>query len=505
MNNSSHGSETFRRYLSVSYLVAVSLIALVVTISEVLIQQDFEEQEAATQITNLAGRQRMLSQRITKDLLLIERADSLQQRQSAMTDFRHSASQFIATHMQLTDDKSSDNLTTHDSPVIREYQVQLAEIFPSLQQALNSIMSTADVSEPLSMNSDLQQHIQLVLDIEIEFLELMDKIVFQYVKEAEARITQVERISFYLYICVIAALILTILVIFYPMTQKVSSLFQKLLEKEKAIRKTNHQLEKTLAELNDTQAVLLDTEKKAILAGTVAGIAHDVNTPLGICLTAITHLQLKWEEFNANYEQGEIKRTTLEKYLEGEKEGNDIIKGNLERALELISNFKQIAIDQSTEDRRLIDLKEYLQQILKSLHPRLRKTKHNINIVCPEGLRVNSSPSVFYQIFTNLIMNSLIHGFTKKESGQILIEVSVVDNNINIVYKDDGVGVSHDVRAKIFDPFYTTNRKNGGSGLGAHIIHCMVTQELNGTITCESVQGQGITFIICFPIPPSDR
>ena len=469
--------------------------------AELLIQQELKQQEQTSQIINSAGRERMLSQQISKDLLLLQHAKDPAQRQQRLAAFRQATGELLASHHQLFDDKSTVRLSEQHNTALEAYFLQLKQRFEPMETTLNQLLSQTADREPGDLNALIAEYLLL----ETEFLALMDQFVTEYARAADNRVDEVERTSFYLYLCVVIALLLTALLIFYPMTQKVGDLMQKLVEKEKAISRHNVQMEKTLHELNDTQAVLLDAEKRAILASTVAGIAHDVNTPLGICLTAVTHLQRKYEEINDAYLQEKIKRRDMEQHLEGEREGIEIIKGNLQRALELISNFKQIAVDQNSEDHRTIDLNEYLQQILKSLHPKLRKTHHQVEVNCPDNLQLDSSPSVFYQIFTNLIMNSLIHGFVNKEAGRILINVSEADNNITIVYRDNGIGISPQVRAKIFDPFYTTNREQGGSGLGTHIIYSMVTQELKGTITCESTPDQGITFIICFPRPQPDR
>lgn len=250
--------------------------------------------------------------------------------------------------------------------------------------------------------------------------------------------------------------------------------------------------------LRKTQNELVQTEKMAALGRLVAGIAHEVNTPIGIGVTAASHLKKEIKNFNESYQNESLTKNAFEDFIDTSLQSSDILLNNLERAANIIQNFKQVSVDQSSDKIRNFFLKEYLDSIVINLKPTLKQSSPLINILCPQSLQIESNPGAFYQIFTNLIMNSMIHGFEDKKNGHIIIEVHPKGNDIEIIYKDNGKGMSKDDLAKIFDPFFTTRRSLGGSGLGTHIIYNLVTQKLHGTITAKSEEGQGLTFIMYF-------
>jgi two-component system sensor histidine kinase TtrS len=253
-------------------------------------------------------------------------------------------------------------------------------------------------------------------------------------------------------------------------------------------RLTNH--------LKETQNELVQTEKMASLGRLVAGIAHEVNTPIGIGVTAASHLKKEISDFNKEYKDESLTQSSFESFIDTSVQSSDIILSNLERAAHMIQNFKQVSVDQSSDMTREFFLKDYLESVVINLKPTLKQHAHEINIDCPETLMISSTPGVFYQIFSNLIMNSVIHGFEDKEKGQISITVHTTKDGIEIVYKDDGKGIGKEGLKKIFDPFYTTKRSSGGSGLGTHIIYNLVTQKLKGQITAQSHEGKDMIFIM---------
>lgn len=250
--------------------------------------------------------------------------------------------------------------------------------------------------------------------------------------------------------------------------------------------------------LKETQNELVQTEKMAALGRLVAGISHEVNTPIGIGVTAGSYLKQKASQFKDEYENDKLTKSSFEDYIDNFIQSSDIILTNLERAAQLIQSFKQISVDQSSDEIRNFYLHEYLSSIIRSLKPTLKLNAHKIDIICPESLQIESNPGVFYQIFSNLIINSVIHGFDKKEYGHITIEVKQRGSILEIVHKDNGAGLTKSNLAKIFDPFFTTRRALGGSGLGTHIVYNLVTQKLNGTIKAESVEGKGLTYTMIF-------
>jgi signal transduction histidine kinase len=250
--------------------------------------------------------------------------------------------------------------------------------------------------------------------------------------------------------------------------------------------------------LRKTQNELVQTEKMAALGRLVAGIAHEVNTPIGIGVTAASHLKKEIKSFNENYKNESLTKSSFEEFIDVSVQSSDILLNNLERAANIIQNFKQVSVDQSSDKTRSFFLKEYIESIITNLKPSLKQSSPLIEIHCPESLQIDSNPGAFYQIFTNLIMNSIIHGFEDEKQGHIIIEVHHKGHDIEIIYKDNGKGMSKENLAKIFDPFFTTRRSLGGSGLGTHIIYNLVTQKLHGTITAKSEEGQGLTFNMYF-------
>lgn len=266
------------------------------------------------------------------------------------------------------------------------------------------------------------------------------------------------------------------------------------------LRLANEHLRRTLDDLRQAQKQLVESEKMAALGALVAGVAHEINTPLGIGVTASSHLQGETRRLTGLLAGGEMKRSDLDTYLAAATESSELILRNLRRADHLVKSFKQVAVDQSTEERRRIDLAVYLDEILTSLQPRLRKSRHRVEIDCAEGVQIETYPGAIYQVITNLVMNSLAHGFEHKDAGLIGISVQLRDGDVDIDYRDDGSGMSEEVRQRIFEPFFTTKRGQGGSGLGMHILFNLVTRLLGGSVRCESAPDQGVHFIIRFPL-----
>lgn len=268
---------------------------------------------------------------------------------------------------------------------------------------------------------------------------------------------------------------------------------------EKDLETANGQLRLSLEILEKTRDQLVQSEKMAALGELVAGVAHEINTPVGVGVTAASFLDAKTSEVKKIYEAGELKRSELENYLQTVEEVSNSILINMERAAELVSSFKQVAVDQSSENRRQFNLREYINEILLSLRPRYKKTEHAIEVFCEADIELNSFPGAFSQILSNLIMNSLVHGFREMEKGTIAVNISRQEKNILFVYRDNGRGMGPEEREKVFDPFYTTMRGKGGTGLGMSIVFNLITQTLKGGIECESSPGKGVVFTMTFP------
>jgi len=261
----------------------------------------------------------------------------------------------------------------------------------------------------------------------------------------------------------------------------------------------NTELKISLDTLEQARDQLVQSEKMAALGGLVAGVAHEINTPVGVGVTAASFLDSKTREFLSHYETGELKRSELENYLQTVQEVSNSILINMERAAELISSFKQVAVDQSSEKRRRFNLKEYIDEILLSLRPRYKKTAHTITVTCPPRVEINSYPGAFSQILNNLIMNTLIHGFKDIESGVIAIDFFRENDELVFIYKDNGCGMDETHKEKAFDPFFTTMRGKGGTGLGMSIVFNLVTQTLEGKVSLDSAPGKGTCLTMTLP------
>jgi signal transduction histidine kinase len=267
-------------------------------------------------------------------------------------------------------------------------------------------------------------------------------------------------------------------------------------------REYQQSLEESLDKLHRTQKEMIHSAKMAALGDLVAGVAHEVNTPIGVCVTASSFLAERTRQLRDLYEKGEMKRSDLEKYLALAEESSASVLTNLERAAELVQSFKKVAADQSSEEKRPFELKSYLEQILVSLRPQFKRTPHTVHMSCPEGLTLDSYPGAIMQIMTNLVMNSLLHGFADGLPGEIFIEVETVGDAVALSYRDTGVGMDKEQRDRIYDPFYTTKRGSGGTGLGMNIVYNLVTQTLKGSILLETSPGQGAVFLLTLPKDP---
>lgn len=264
------------------------------------------------------------------------------------------------------------------------------------------------------------------------------------------------------------------------------------------------ELEQAFQDLRDTQEQLVQAEKMAALAGLVAGVAHEINTPVGIALTAATTLSDEAAALRTQLDAGQAKKSHVTGFLDTARESTRLITGHCQRAAELIKSFKQVAVDQSSDERRTVALGAYLQEVLVSLGPELRKTRVTVRVDCPAEITANLYPGALSQIVTNLVMNSVIHGFddgTREGTITLHLATSPDTGLIELKHADTGKGLPPEIVPRIFDPFFTTRRGSGGSGLGLSIVHNLVTQRLGGTIQVSDTPGGGATFTIRFPVP----
>jgi len=258
------------------------------------------------------------------------------------------------------------------------------------------------------------------------------------------------------------------------------------------------QLEKTLIELKETQKKLIESEKMASLGDLVTGISHEINTPTGICITAVSNIFEKTKQFSDVYKNNRMTRGDLENYLQSTYDLTKLIISNLNRTAELIKSFKRISVDQISEDKRLLSIKSIIDDIIFVHKSKWEHLQIDFNINCPDNIQITSYGGAFNQIFVNLIINSIKHGFKNKKSGQIDITSQNTSDFIIINYHDNGNGIDDSIIDKIYDPFFSIN-KSEGVGLGLHIVYNLVNQKLKGSISCESKTGHGTLFKIFLP------
>jgi PAS domain S-box-containing protein len=269
---------------------------------------------------------------------------------------------------------------------------------------------------------------------------------------------------------------------------------------EQEMRKAKDAAEAALRNLRETQNSLIEAEKLAALGRLVAGVAHEVNNPVGISLTVASSLERKTAMFAAEVERGDLRRSRLTDFLETSRDASSQLVANLNRAAELIQSFKQVAADRNYSDQRTFDLGDLTEQVVMSLRPGLRKHHLTLTVDCQPNLVMNSYPGPYGQVLTNLFLNSVAHAFPDGRPGAVDIQVRASGkDNVEILFADNGCGMSLDVRRRAFDPFFTTRRDQGGTGLGLHIVYSIVTNRLGGRLDLDSEPGKGTRIQIILP------
>ena len=279
-----------------------------------------------------------------------------------------------------------------------------------------------------------------------------------------------------------------------------TDLERKVDERTIELRHRTSELQTTIAELKDTQSSLVQAEKMASLGQLVAGIAHEINTPLGVGVTAASSLKEETGQLEKLFHEKQLGKAALKNYLERAVTIGDMLETNLNRAAELIQNFKMVAADRSNAHRRTILLSEYVNRIIDSLSPKLKQTDHKLVLEIPDELEVETYPGELAQVITNFIMNAILHAFEDRSSGTMTLSILQEDTLWHLNFRDNGRGISEENLKKIFEPFFTTKRGHGGTGLGLHIVFNIVKTNLQGEISCESAQGEGTQFHLTFPM-----
>ena len=251
---------------------------------------------------------------------------------------------------------------------------------------------------------------------------------------------------------------------------------------------------------SETQRYLIETERLAALGRLVAGVAHELNGPIGISLTVASTLAHRCANFADQIVSGPVRRSRLADFSDGCRDAANQLVANLQRAGELIQSFKQVAADRSQADRRIFDLRLATEQIVASVRPGLPKYRDSLALEMPSDIIMDSYPGAYGQVLTNLIFNAVTHGFVDGLGGRVLIEARRHGSEqVEITFSDDGGGIPEEIQRHVFDPFFTTRRAQGCIGLGLYIVHNLVTDQLGGRITLVSAPGEGTT--VCMTLP----
>ncbi|HLA30516.1 MAG TPA: HAMP domain-containing sensor histidine kinase [Pseudomonas sp.] len=252
--------------------------------------------------------------------------------------------------------------------------------------------------------------------------------------------------------------------------------------------------------LQRTQTSLVEAEKLAALGGLVAGVAHEINTPLGISLTGASLLAEATQRFAQQLESGQVKKSELENYLQTAHESVELILANAQRAARLVQGFKQVAVDQTSEARRSFELASYLDEVIDSLRPTFKRRPIEVRNDCPAGIQLDGYPGAMAQVVTNLLVNALTHAFAAPDSGLIRLSGQTEGEHLCLIFEDNGCGIDPKQLPHIFEPFFTTRRGSGGSGLGLHVVYNLITKRMGGQIAVTSAPGQGTRFSLRLPL-----
>jgi PAS domain S-box-containing protein len=275
---------------------------------------------------------------------------------------------------------------------------------------------------------------------------------------------------------------------------------QRVQQRTESLAQSNRELVEALASLKAMQTELIRSEKMAALGSLVAGVAHELNTPIGTSFTVASALQDQTRHLQRAVQAGGLRRSVFEQYLFSAAQGVDILMSTLRRAVDLIGSFKGVAVDQSSDQRRVFDLRQMLQDLLLTLQPMCRKTPFVLSADLAGGIELDSYPGAIGQVVTNCVTNALMHAFEGRARGHMQLRTRLLDDDqLEIAFSDDGIGMSDAVLRRVFDPFFTTKFGQGGSGLGMHIVYKLVTDVLGGAIRLDSALDRGLRIVVVLP------
>jgi signal transduction histidine kinase len=265
------------------------------------------------------------------------------------------------------------------------------------------------------------------------------------------------------------------------------------------IEQKNSELENIIAELHETQEQLVTSERMAVLGNMVKGVTHELNTPIGLSITRVSHLQKETERLSGMLSNGEMTKTNLVEYFDESNNLSRSVSVSLRKAAELIQSLKSVSVEQHQDKLSTFNLPDNFEDIVYSVRHSLKE--HNIVIRndIPKELQLQSYPGILYQVYTNLINNSNLHAFEGASEGEILLSTRMLGGQLELTFKDNGKGMTNEVQQRLFEPFFTTKRDKGGTGLGMNIVYTLIIEKLEGKVDVNSELGVGTSYIITLP------
>jgi len=397
--------------------------------------------------------------------------------------------EMVAQHRQTELVKLKKNIDEQKQMVAKK-EKQLGEVVDQMSVAIADLESKQTMVEQREQESkEMAARIaanQEILDEQKSQIDQQGLQLNRKNAELEERKARIEQQKFYL--LVLGVLITVALII--------GGLVIILFIKNK---RTTRKLSQTLTNLKSMQDQLVQSEKLASLGKLTAGVAHEINTPLGIAVTSTSSMLESTKTLKYDFEQQAITKSAMSRYFKSMEQAADLNMSSLNRVIELLNNFKQVAADQVVGEVREINLAEYINEIMQTLSAELKRFRVKYTFHGHDDIEINTVPGAIAQVITNLVTNSLKHGFSDCDAGNIAIELTRNGDAIEIVYTDDGEGMTTEVLLNIFEPFFTTKRSSGGTGLGMNIVYNIIKQKLQGEIDVKSEPQQGAKFIITLP------
>jgi signal transduction histidine kinase len=480
------------RSLSLRYFFALVIIALLVTASTFSFQRIVADQRYAFSTIDRAGDERLLLETIRAYHIayLAYRGDP---RQTVFHEKLSDAATALETnHQALLNREESQNLGGEMIPAVRalyfDSPVQLNQQISDYVALARTLVSLSDEEideQPILSSSFIDRTDTLLNDMHL--------VVEAHVKQSENALKKMAQIELLLWVSTIIVLMLEAFFIFRPMIKTIT---QQLF----SLETQTQTLQAKVIELKSTKTALVKSQKIASLGRMVSGFSHELSTPIGIAVSAVSQMQEAADRITYEINVDVIDLERLKLNTENLNETAGLAANNLARAGRMVKSFKQSCIDGHSELTREFNLKSLAEDTVYNLSHQLKHKNVVVKVNCAEHLFLDGRPSLIEQLITNLITNSIAHGFLNK-GGKINLDWMLDSDNQNIIfnYQDDGIGIAEAILDNIFEPFFTGQR-TGGSGLGLYICHSIVTQDLNGTITCHSIENKGVTFLIKFPL-----